>query len=273
MILALLPAMLWIDQIQLDAFSVHVETEGKGSPVVFISGLGNRLELWDDVFRHLDGVHKIRFDNRGIGTSGDHDGPYSVDTMAHDTAELMSKLGHDRYAVVGISLGGFVAQRLALQHPDRVTHLVLIATSLGGSAHQLPDQEVLTFFQTMATLPREEKIQRGLDLSVYPDFMRDQPERIDAIKAFFRSYEPDPGVIQRQAAAGMFFTSQAEAADIKAATLIIHGMNDRIVPVENARRLHAAIPDSRLITLEASGHLCILDQAQRVASVIAEFLE
>jgi len=254
--------------------SMHYADEGKGQVVVLIGGLGSRLEVWDAVAQDLSTSFRvIRPDNRGIGGSGDLAGAYSVDVMADDVAQFMEALKIDRYHVVGISLGSFAAQSLALNHPDRVMRLALLASSPGGAVHVAPDAEVMGFFQTMMALQPEEKARQGLRLALHPDFVAEHPGRFEVMIADSVAHPVPAAVTFRQAMAGVSFDHSMKAGGITVPTLILHGKQDRVVPFANAEKLHALIADSSLVALPNAGHLCIVDQSQRVASELVRFLQ
>ena len=265
--------MSYADVTLANGLRLHYEDEGKGEPLVLIGGLGSRLQAWDEVAPMLAKRFRvIRPDNRGIGGSGDLEGPYSVETMAQDVAGLMEALGLARYHVAGISLGSFAAQSLALQYPERVMRLVLIGSSPGGQAHVPPGPETLAFFQTMMTLPVEERARKGLALALHPDFVEAHPQSFEALVAASVNSQTPQAVIFRQAMAGMAFDHSLKAGEIAVPTLILHGDGDRVVPPANGENLHRLIPKSTWMLLEKAGHLCIVDQAAVVANAITGFL-
>ncbi|MDJ0839486.1 MAG: alpha/beta fold hydrolase [Acidobacteriota bacterium] len=253
---------------------LHYVKEGSGPPVVMITGLGARLQSWEPTSRLLKkSFTVIRLDNRGMGGSGDLQGPYSVDVMAEDAAGLMAGLGFDQYHVVGLSLGSFAAQSLALQHPDRVKKLVLLGSSAGGPGHVAPGTEVMTFWQTMATMAPLERARKGLALALHPDWVAANPEAFQKWAAFNAEGVAAPGAVQRQAFAGMAFNHSEKAAKIAVPTLILHGDRDLVVPTENGQKLHGLIPGSKLIILPDSGHMNVIDKPVETAAAITEFLK
>ncbi|CAM2069827.1 Alpha/beta fold hydrolase [Sulfidibacter corallicola] len=254
--------------------ALYAEASGSGEPLLLIGGLGNRLEVWHDIRPHLAKRFRVVvFDHRGLGRSPDREGPVTVATMAEDAAEVMARQGFERYHVAGISLGSFAAQALALAHPDRVRNLVLISSSMGGPTHVPPDAEVLQFFQTSATMPREEAVRKGLALALHPSFAEAAPERLAALVSRESSYTPPPAVIQRQVMAGLMFNHIDRVAQIAQPTLVIHGDGDRVVPPINGEKLAKALPKGRWLVLERGGHLCIIDQAEPLANAMITFLE
>lgn len=256
-----------------DAQAVCVDQQGEGPPLLLIGGLGNRMAVWDDLLPLLGPHYRlIRFDPAGIGCSEGQAAAGTVDELARQTAALLTHLKIERCHVAGISLGGFVAQSLALQFPERVDKLILIGTSAGGKQHVPPDAEVMQFFATSAGLPRAQAVERGFALAVRPDFAQNRPQRHAALLARESAYTPPATVIQKHAMAGLFFDNTALVEKISAPTLVLHGALDRVVPVINGENLGRAIPGAQTRILANAGHLCIIDSADEVAAVVNAFL-
>ena len=253
--------------------TLHYQKSGQGPAVLLLGGLGNRLSIWNDMEPLLAKNFTVyRMDHRGIGGSPEHAGEYTLKTMADDAAGLMARLGVKTYSVVGISLGSFVAQKMALDYPHRLEKVVLIGSTTGGPTHSLPDAEVLGFWQTMATMDRDARILRGLELALHPDYMKNQTAKVKAMIEWRGDYDPPPATVQKQMLIGMMFNHSEAAANIELPTLILHGDADRVVPVKNAHTLHKLIRGSKLEIIAQSGHLSIVDQADKAAQSIRKFL-
>ena len=253
--------------------TLHFQKSGQGPALLLLGGLGNRLSVWNEVTPLLEKSFTVyRMDHRGIGGSPEHPGDYNLKTMADDAAGLMAQLGVKKYSVVGISLGSFVAQKMALDYRDRLEKVILIGSTTGGATHTLPDGEVLAFWQTMATMDRDARLKRGLELALHPDFIKNSVEKYRALIKARDKYDPPPATIQKQMLVGMMFNHSEAAANIEIPTMIMHGDGDRVVPVENAHTLHKLIRYSRLEIIKNSGHLTIIDQAEKNAELIYHFL-
>jgi pimeloyl-ACP methyl ester carboxylesterase len=247
---------------------------GKGPALVLIGGWGASQQLFDPLRAELEtSFTVITPNNRGIGQSSDPGTPYTVTAMADDIASLMDKLGHKRYHVLGISLGGFVAQDLAHRYPDRVEKLILTATSMGGQVHVAPAPEVMQFFAASQQMPLEERVRKGLAMALHPSYVENQPQAMETLIQHGIANPANPATLSKQTLAAMFFDFSQKAAEIKVPTLVLHGTDDRIVVLANGENLAKTIPNATLKTISNSGHLPILDQVEISAKHIATFLK
>lgn len=270
MLLAMTPGKVTLD----NGLTLGYVKQGSGPAVVMITGLGGRLQIWEPLAAQMKQDYTvIRLDNRGMGSSGDLAGPYSVDIMGKDAADLMAALGYERYYVVGLSLGSFAAQALALQFPERVERLVLIGSSAGGTAHTVADGEVMAFWQTMGTMSPEDRALKGLSLSLHPSWREKNADTFQLWVIDSASHQAPPMSVQRQFMAAMAYNHAERAKEIKTPTLVLHGDGDRIVPVANAHTLHKLIPNSTLTILKDSGHIPIIDAEKRTAEAIMGFFK
>lgn len=256
-----------------DGLRLYCEVEGSGPPLLLIAGLGNRLESWTAIRQGLaEDFTVVVYDHRGLGRSGDVEGPYSVQTMADEALQLMTHLGFERFHVAGISLGSLVAQQLAFSHPDRILKLVLIASTAGGPQHVNPHAEVIAYLARSGSLSWAERIEQGIEFSLHPDYLEREKDRVAAWLETIKHNPVPDATIQRQTLAGMFFVGAGVLPKIETPTLVLHGEDDRIVPVENGRKVAALLPNARLVILPQSGHICILDQTERVVEEMRSFL-
>src|SRR5213080_2719915 len=120
----------YMPSVRVNDVDMYYEIHGDGEPLVLIVGLGTDISEWDGIIRWLAKKYKVlAFDNRGAGRTDKPDAPYSIETMAHDTAGLMQALGIEQAHILGISMGGRIALALALRQPKRVKKLILVSTS------------------------------------------------------------------------------------------------------------------------------------------------
>jgi pimeloyl-ACP methyl ester carboxylesterase len=246
------------------------ESQGEGEPVLLIMGLGYTSEMWHRVVPALSPSYRvITFDNRGVGRTDQPPGPYAIATMADDSAAVMDAAGLERAHVFGISMGGMIAQELALRHSARVRSLVLGCTNCGGAETIQASAEVISVLNARATMTPEE----GVWAMVPYVYDRATPrERIEEDLAIRVRTFPRAESYLAQLSGIMEWGSHNRLSAIRVATLIIHGLNDKLVPPENGRVLAGAIPGSRLMMLESASHIFTTDQPEVSNKAVLSFL-
>jgi 3-oxoadipate enol-lactonase len=236
-------------------------------------GLGMNLSAWwrtaPVLARHF---RVIALDNRGIGRSGGSPWPYFAGRMADDAVAVLDSAGEERAHVYGISLGGMVAQEIALRHPDRVDALVLGATTAGGAGAARGEFTAMSFFSRVRTMDEEEAHWAAVPYMYGERTRRRYAGRIGEDIA--RRLEPAaPSLathVQQLAAAGAHRTEH-RLDEIAAPTLVVHGAEDVVVPVENGRALAAGIRDAELRVWPGAGHFYPTDEP-RADRDVARFL-
>jgi pimeloyl-ACP methyl ester carboxylesterase len=265
--------------------------EPKAQPLLLIMGLGAQMISWDDELcaQLADrGFHVIRFDNRDSGLStwmeeagipdmaaafnGNPQAAYQLDDLADDAAALLDALDIRSAHIVGASMGGFIAQLVAINHPDRVLSLTSIMSGPGGTDEVPPKPEGAAVLLTMPPPTREERIEQAMSIRralLGPGDPFDEAfERKRAVRAFDRAYHPIGA--GRQLVAILAATSRMDRLKhVQVPTLVIHGIDDVLVPVENGRLVAEAVPGARLIELEGMGH----DLPKRVWPQVLDAIE
>jgi pimeloyl-ACP methyl ester carboxylesterase len=265
-------------RIKANGIEIEYETFGEatGAPLLLIGGLGSQLTSWDEEFCEQiqsRGFRVIRFDNRDAGLStkmesagdpdlmaafaGNANPAYQLDDLADDAAGLLKGLGIGAAHVVGVSMGGFIAQLVAINHPDRVLSLTSIMSGPGGADGVPPEPEGADVLMRIPPPTREGRIEHGVwvrrTLKGPGDPFDEALETGQVESAYDRSYYPVG--TGRQLVAILAAGSRLEKLGrIKAPTLVIHGTDDVLVPVENGRRVANAVPGARLLELEHMGH-------------------
>ena len=181
---------------------LYYERAGTGPPVLLVMGLGmNATGWWRTIPVLARGFTVLSFDNRGVGRSGRPPGPYSMAQMAGDAVAVLDAAGVQAAHVYGVSLGGMIAQEIALRHPERVLGLVLAATTPGGSHAVAPDAETLAFFHRRGQMPAQESVgRRCLQLRARTRRERRRADRADIVQRLrFRSRPPVRGPTRRSA--------------------------------------------------------------------------
>jgi len=281
------------------ANNITIEYEEHGdrhNPVmVMIMGLGSQLILWPEEFiRGLAerGFRVICFDNRDVGLSAKIEGakkpnipriflltrmglkprvPYTLDDMALDTVGLMDALGIERAHVVGISMGGMIAQILGAKHKQRVKSLTLMATSSGNPRMPAPRREVLQkFMRVPKSMDKEEWFKYNLELFTIigsPGLDREKLAA-DMRKSIERSLYPEGTT--RQLAAILQSGSRVKLLrQIELPTLVISGAEDPLLPYQCGRDIAAHIPGARFELIEGMGHDIPEPQIPRLVELIA----
>jgi 3-oxoadipate enol-lactonase len=256
--------------------TLHYERRGSGSgdPLVLIMGMSGNAAHWPEPFlEQLEpDFDLLVFDNRGIGRSTPVAADFTIAEMASDTAALMDAAGFDSAHVMGISMGGMVAQELVLAAPERVRGLVLGCTYPGGPGSSLAGPDVMQRLAgPMMSGDREAAIRAGWEANVSPGFAADadQWNRFHEIAGMYPA--PVELIMRQMGAVGRHDTS-ARLGDVKAPTLVIHGSDDEMLSVDNARILAERIPDARLEILDGVGHLFFWELPERSATLVRDFL-
>jgi pimeloyl-ACP methyl ester carboxylesterase len=239
---------------------------------LLILGQGMALEAgWRTVDRLSSQFRVLAFDHRDMGRSDRSPWPYLVAQMAEDAIAVLGDAGEERAHVYGISLGGMVAQEIALRHRDRVCGLVLGATTPGGP-HAIPqDPQVLTFFTRVGAMGPEEAAWAAVPYSYGERTRREHGARIAEDIARRLRHPPDALAYLHQVAAAASHSTQGRLRDIAAPTLVVHGEQDMLQSPRNARLLAESIPDAELMMWPEAGHLYVTD-APEADDAIARFL-
>jgi 3-oxoadipate enol-lactonase len=247
------------------------EEEGAGEPLLLIMGLGATLEWWARIRPALAARYRaILFDNRGVGRSDVPPGPYSIPVMADEAAAVMTAAGLPSAHVFGLSMGGYVAQELALRYPGRVRSLILACTSCGGRDAVRAEPEVASALGARAKMTREEAACGMVPYTFDSSTPRERIEEDLAIR--LGAHVPAEGYFAQLDAIRAWPGAHARLKEIAAPTLVIHGESDRLVPPENGRILARGIPGAQLVMLPQASHIFLTDQPEPARDAILAFL-
>jgi pimeloyl-ACP methyl ester carboxylesterase len=263
------------------ANGIELEYDEFGDPLapalLLVMGLGSQMISWDEDFCELLAAagpfHVVRFDNRDCGLStkfAEHRIPnisdvlvgrekpaYTLDDMAADAAALLDTLGIEKAHIVGASMGGFIAQLLAINYPGKVLSLTSIMSAPGGTAHNVAaTPEAAEVLVTRPPADRGALIEHGVWVSRVlqgPAYFDEADSRQRRTRVTDRNISSDGTARQRGAIAAAHDRTEA-LGKLSLPALIIHGEADPLVPVENGKRTAAAIPGSRLLTFPHMGH-------------------
>lgn len=279
-----------------NGIELEYETFGdpESAPLLLIAGLGSQMISWDDDFCRLleaRGFYVIRFDNRDVGLSarleaaamphladvlsGDEPPPYRLTDMAADALGLLDALGITAAHVAGVSMGGYIAQLMAIDHPERVLSLTAIVSGPAPREGVPATPEGAVVLLTPPAPTHEERIAQGIEirraLVGSADPIDEQVERLRSQAALERAFYPAGTARQ------LFATLSAEPwlarlRTVMVPALVVGGVEDILVPVENARKIAAALPNSRLVEIEGMGHDLPRRVWPRVADLMVELV-
>jgi 3-oxoadipate enol-lactonase len=247
-----------------DGCRLYHELHGpqSGPPLVLLEGMGGDIPGWRRNIAHLAARYRVlAYDFRGNGRSDKPDEPVTMGTFAEDTVGLLDHLGFGSAHLYGQSFGGMVGLELALTRTDRVRSLVLAATNAGSRRASRPGSG--------GNVPKDKPY-----LALYSSgFAERHPEHVEE-DILVGSQNPQPPYAgRRQWEAMQDWDVWDRLAEVACPVLVLHGTEDHLVSVENARRLAAAIPDSRLVLLQGAGHVYHSEQAEASDAAVLDFLD
>lgn len=263
---------------EANGIKLYYEVHGRGEPLVLIAGIGYDLWMWHRMLPGLaERFQVVVFDNRGAGRSDKPTGPYSAGLLAADTVGLMDAIGLAKAHVMGHSMGGFVAQALAIHHPERVDRLILAATNFGGPRHVPITPEAMAVLTDVSGDPVE-RLRRGILVSCAPGFAGRNPALVEEWVAYRIAHPIDPAGYQSQLAVGLSLLPEAASfegklAAVRSPTLVLFGAHDRVVPPGNADLLAARLPDARVAILPDAGHFFPFETPEEANRKVTGFLD
>jgi len=263
------------EKVQVDGAQIVYRRIGIGRPLLVLNGFAATSADWDPSF--IDGLASsnelILIDHRGIGNSTDDGKPFDIAQLADDAAHVIETLGFERISVLGWSMGGFIAQTLALRHPDRINKLILLSTDAGGTDADLASPAVWSqLIDTSGTA--HEQAQRLLSL-LFPS---------DVAESFYREFGDivaaargrlSPDLVNRQAVAMDAWHRNGVGSrlrEISGPVLIATGTEDVVIPPSNALKLINAIPSAWLAQFPGGGHAFMAQYPHALADLINCFL-
>ena len=277
-------------QIEYDTFGDHLSP-----PLLLIMGLGGQMIAWDEELCDQlaeRGLYVIRFDNRDVGLSSKIDEagepdlmevltayqageavkiPYTLDDMADDAIGLLDALSIERAHICGMSMGGMIGQIMAIRYPSRVSSLISIMSSTGDPELPQGNPDVMALFGVAPPAEREAYVEYGIMINramAGPKIVRgEQSLRLMAERAYDRCYHP--WGVARQTVATMTARDRVQALkSVTAPTLVIHGSEDPVLPVEHGKATAEAIPGAELVIIEGMGHGWAPELFTRLVDVI-----
>ncbi len=251
---------------------LHCDRSGTGEPLLWITGFTISAAVFDPVLPLYEPhVDCIRYDNRGSGRSSAPLRPTTTAELAADAVGLLDALGVPSAHVYGISMGGLVAQELAVRFPHRVRGLILGGTGAGGPRMVLPGpRDYAAFGREPLGAGARARWLGGAVMSA--KFRREQPERARELLRALGQHRARPQGMAAHWWATATHDTASRLTQVQAPTLVLHGEHDALVPVANARHLAARIPDAELAVLPGAGHAYLWEQPERAAELLTDWL-
>jgi 3-oxoadipate enol-lactonase len=256
-------------QAAVNGISLFYERHGAGEPVLLIQGMSGTHLSWGDAFLAGlgDDLDLVVYNHRGVGDSTPQTDAFTIAQLADDAAGLLDALGWDDAHVLGISMGGMVAQELVLRHPQRIRTLTLGCTYPGGAGAQLADPALIQELAgALLSGDRELALRTGFAANLSAAHVADEAHW-EPFQAMATAMPVAVPVIMLQMQAVMGHDASARLGSIETPTLVVHGTEDRMLPAVNGELIARAIPNARLELLEGVGHMFWWEQPERSAAL------
>ena len=250
---------------------IHWHEVGDGEPLVLIMGLGCSSTMWFRLAPRLARKHRvIMLDNRGVGqTEVKYFVLHRVTTMARDVVAVLDAARESSAHILGFSMGGMIAQQVAIDFPERVRSLTLLATNCGSPYAILADPKVTNLLFDKGNQTPEQAF-RVMQPFVYA---KDTPGgRIEEDLALRLATYPSLRGYQAQLNGLLAWTSYSSLPRLRARTLVLHGLEDQLIPTQNGRLLAERIPDAQLIEMPGASHWAHTDRTDVIAAAVQSFV-
>jgi 3-oxoadipate enol-lactonase len=256
--------------VEVRDLNLHYEEWGEGPAMLLIAGIPAIANDWEPVAARLaaSGRRVIAYDNRGSGATTVTAGPYTTAQMAADAVGLLDCLSLDRADVFGMSMGGMIAQELAITYPERVDRLLLGCTHAGvahaapappaaGRAFALRTDDWALRMRTLAPFA----FSRSVETSVLEAFIDKKSRDVQ-----------DPAGYRAQIDAVLVHDSKTRLSAVRASTLVLTGDDDQIIPGDSSKLLVSRIPNVEMRTIRGAGHLFFLERPDETIEIVSGFL-
>jgi 3-oxoadipate enol-lactonase len=257
-----------------NGIALYYEVAGAGPAVCLINGYRLSSAAWPLGFinRLADRFTTISFDNRGTGRSDKPAAGYEFANMAKDVVGLLDRLRLPRVHLFGYSMGGAIAQEVAIRHPDRIGRLILFGTFCGGIWAEPASHDVFKRLIVTENQSPEDAARQAWPVTYSPDYLAGNIEAVEQQMRRELEHPTPMFVAQRQMEALRNFDSYRDLPKIRAATLVATGDQDELVRPRNSQILASRIANSRLESLADLGHRAIWEAPEEIADLIGDFL-
>ncbi len=256
-----------------NGIDINYRVEGEGpKTILFVNGLGDDLDTWgSQVPAFLEaGYRVVTFDNRGVGASSMPPGPYTTEMFAKDTKALVDHLGLKDFHLLGISMGGMIAQEYALRYPNDVLSVTLACTYAAPGPFC---SRMYALWAELAPVVGVATIMRDVVLWGFTvDFFTFQPELLAQVETAMKFVNQPVAAYLAQLSSIQTHDTTSQLASLRVPTLVLAGEEDILIPVALSRRLHNLIPGSTWLTTPG-GHCCIWEYADRFNKTVLDWLK
>lgn len=261
-------------EVKVGDMTFYYDTRGVGHPLVLIRGLGSNADHWyPQLPAFAASFRVVSYDNRGIGRSDKPDAPFTIATMAEDLAGIMDAIGIPKAHIMGLSMGGMVAQEFALRFPHKVHGLVLACTHCGGEAVVPASDEIMALFSEFIETANPEAGREAGKCLFAEETFSNAPELVQEYQRISARFPPGAEVLRGQSAAVKGHDTWERLHKIEAPTLVITGAEDVLIVPENSRILADRIPEAQLCVIPRGGHQFLVEQADAANEAILQFLK
>jgi pimeloyl-ACP methyl ester carboxylesterase len=256
----------------INGINIYYEIHGSGEPLVLIMGLRRNAEWW---YRQIPALSRhfkvIAFDNRGAGRTDKPESEYSIGQFAEDTAGLMDALGVARAHVFAISMGGYIAQELAIRRPEKVRSLSLGCTSAGGKRAVMMKPERIAKFIANEGLTHEQILRKDMDIYFSDELIaRDEKTIEEFIQVSLKHYQP-ADAFKRQFDACMKHDTLNRVGAVRVPVMILTGDDDPLVPPGNSDILRELLPHAAFHVFPKGRHCFFIEFADEVNKLALDF--
>ena len=259
-----------------NGLKIHADLAGQGPLLLCLSGYANTNHNFKLLAPFLAQKYTLcMIDARGMGKSDPAQAEYKMDNLAEDAYEIAGLLGAKEFGVLGISLGGYPAQLMAMNYPQSIKAMALIASRGPGKEYLVKGAVTAEGFTAFMNMDKEQADRFAVAGFVHPNFVKNHPDKLEAIIKLRKDENKitlEQSLMQLRAGY-KFVESELDMTKITCPTLIIGGAEDNFLPEQNSRLLHQQIKNSELVFIPETSHLCFFEKPEEIANEILKFLE
>ena len=264
--------------VNVDDIKIYYELYGSksGQPLLLLEGLGFDSWMW---FRQIPDFSKnykcIVVDNRGVGKSSKPDYPYEISMFAKDAVAVLDFLNIKKAHILGVSMGGYIAQEIAISYPDKVLSLIIASSTFGGPNAIEASNEILAKIYAIPTesISKEQAYNMKMSVVASKEWLIENKKFTDQLTIWMGKYPQPIKAWLNQAHARSTFIVEDKLNSINVQTLIIQGDSDLVVPPKNGSLLHQKIRNSKLVMIEQGHHWSFIQHYEKFNHAVLEFLE